>query len=771
MLNLIGEGLAKGTKKALQETAEEVGEKAAAKVAKKATKKTRADIFTDTLKTLKGKYGDVAGNKLIDMYDDGKKLSTLNDILSGRETQSPLLMYHAVSSDKLAQLADQVGNKMPNPSLQIIDPNVNTGGNFGDVILLGNKDMAYPAGRFGGIDTYKKPNIYGRDIFSRRRPLVHQLEDGDNYFYSKAGNAPMDRVFASPENISKEMNKYKVRGSEGIVGPGSVAAQVTPQFSSLSDVIRNAKRLQPKDTVKQATDEWTDAVFNAIDEMKAAQDSPSNLSYTEYMQAIQDLLGNKKAVQSGFTYLPKGEFYDSHFRNETARRELSKLAEMGEYLPTDYFELKANRPINMSEFSGAILPEDFGTRSWDEAEKKVLQFLEDNNIPIVDRYFVGADGSSDRSKEAIFKKLAQQDRLSTPYLMSVEPDFTPDYDTRMTIDKLRDSAKRIGSKDVAKVNKKTLPVGWKELEKRMDLNYMDDKIAKLAGKEKFRDVTLSDMNRILDDMGYGIDPELIKRDGIQTATYNALKDALDDEMAIDLQTKGGRAAADFLKARSGAVRGVMSSPEDFYFGNEGRAGYLDAELSDRLGIGRSNTPLSDDLNDYISKDAAGDYFATGIGLKPSELLRGENELSTLAHERLHSFQHTAGEYDPGVKQAYDELHDALAPYKMNEDQMKAYLEGNGKLADADTLGYYVNDREQEARMFQEFLERAGYTKTGKFTAPSRITGGKEFDEGIDTPFNQFLLKLRTLSKAGIALPAVGLALLLGENYNNKKKEG
>lgn len=420
MLNLIGEGLAKGTKKALQETAEEVGEKAAAKVAKKAAKNTRAEIFTDTLKTLKGKYGDVAGNKLIDMYDDGKKLSTLSDILSGRETQSPLLMYHAVHSDKLAQLADQVGNKMPNPSLQIIDPNVNTGGNFGDVILLGNKDMAYPAGRFGGIDTYKKPNIYGRDVFSKRKPYLQQMEEGGGYyFYTKPGMQPKDRVYASPENISNYMNKFSPRGTEGIIGPGSVAAQVTPQFSSLSDVIRNAKRLQPKDTVKQATDEWTDAVFNAIDEMKAAQDSQSSLSYTQYMGAIQDLLGNKKAVQSGFTYLPRGEFYDSHFRNETARRELSKLAEMGEYLPTDYFELKANRPINMSEFSGAILPEDFGTRSWDETEKKVLQFLEDNNIPIVDRYFVGADGSSDRSKEAIFKKLVQQDRLKTPYLLGL----------------------------------------------------------------------------------------------------------------------------------------------------------------------------------------------------------------------------------------------------------------------------------------------------------------------------------------------------------------
>lgn len=418
MLNLIGEGITKGVKKALKEVGEEASEKAVSKVAKNVAKKTRAEIFTDTLKTLKGKYGDAVGYKLIDMYDDGKKLSTLSNILSGKETQNPLLMYHAVDSRKLADLADKIGNKMPNPSIQIIDPEKNVGGNFGDVILLGNKDMAFSSGKYGGLDT-RKTNIYGRDIYSRRKPFVEKGSDGYNYFYPKPGiNFYKDRVLATPENISKYMNKHPVRGSEGIAGPGAIAAQVTPQFKSLSDVIRSASdRLKPRDIVQKSNDEWDNTVFDAINKIRDAQDVNVDISNSEYLRAIQELLGNKRARASGFEMLPK-DGYDV-FKNETAKNELRRLAETGEWLPTDYFELKANRPISVSEFSGAILPEDFGTKSWEPAEQKVMEFLEENNIPIIDRYFVGADGSSAKGKEAIFRKLAKQDRLKTPYLLGL----------------------------------------------------------------------------------------------------------------------------------------------------------------------------------------------------------------------------------------------------------------------------------------------------------------------------------------------------------------
>lgn len=429
MLNLIGEGIEQGAKKALSKATKEAGEEVAEKAAKTVAKKaTRAEVLGNMAKELKEKYGDVAARKIGSYYGDGKMNATLGRILRGEETQGPLLMYHATSAEKLADLAKlgkKYGNKMPNPSLQIVDPNVNIGGNFGDVILLGNKDMAYPKGKYGGLDYNGKTNIYGRDIYSKRKPFVKQLEDGEYYFYPNedriGGGLSNYNVteLATPENLSKQMNKPPVRGSEGMTGPGPVAAMATPQFKSLSDVIEGAKvgRLQSKDAAKKATDEWTDRVFDAIDEMRRAQDVDVHISNTDYMRAIQELLGNKRAVASGFEILPK-DGYDI-FKNPTARAELSKLAEEAKWLPTDYFELKANRPINMSEFSGAILPEDFGTRSWDTAEQEVMKYLEDNGIPIVDRYFVGADGSSEKSKEAIFKKLTKQDRLKTPYLLGL----------------------------------------------------------------------------------------------------------------------------------------------------------------------------------------------------------------------------------------------------------------------------------------------------------------------------------------------------------------
>lgn len=408
MLNLIGEGLAKGAQKAIKEGAEEIGEKAVSKVAKKASKKTRAEVLTEMFQNMTEKYGR-KGSELMSMYGDGKRNSTLSKILSGEETQSPLVMYHAVDSKKLAELADQIGRKVPNPSLQIVDPEKNVGGNFGDVILLGNKDMAFSSGKYGGLDT-RKTNIYGRDIYSRRRPVVSM----DGNFFNKYDTK---YEVATPENISRYMNSPPVRGSEGVAGPGSVAAQVTPQFKSLSDVIENAGRIVDRDTAQKANDQWTDTLLDSIDEMRKAQNVDVYLNNAEYMRAIQGLLGNKKAVASGFEVLPK-EGYEI-FNNDVAKRELRKLAEIGEALPTDYFELKANRPIDMSEFSGAILPEDFGRYDFNGSEKKVLEFLEQNNVPIVDRYFVGANGSSEKSKQAIFRKLAKQDRLKTPYLLGL----------------------------------------------------------------------------------------------------------------------------------------------------------------------------------------------------------------------------------------------------------------------------------------------------------------------------------------------------------------
>lgn len=756
MLNLIGEGLAKGTKKALQETAEDVGEKAIAKTAKRTAKEAAIDISNKVAQ----KYGDKADEIMAYYGSDLAKKgdnSFLGRLLSGKKVENPLVMYHSVDSSKLRdilELADATYSNyaIPNPSVQVVDPTKNVGTSYGDVILLGNKSIP------GGINKYSgKPDLYGgkynlfsRDIYSPRKPNI----EWNKGIPTIAGT----RKRATPDNISEYMTKQGTKAVEGNWStPASLAAATSKRFKSPLDAIKNSDLLQSQGGLQRAFNDWdnevSDSVQTLLDKYMANNPDVNQYDYADYiMSELQDAMAGKKMWDDPYGINT----------TEEGRNIVQNLTNKAKELPTAYFEGKPSRAIPLEEFGGVILPEGFSDTYVDKA-------LKDAGLEIKGWY--DPENYEESLQNTLVGLTEGSDRLSTPYLMSVKPDFNPDYDTRMTIDKLSNSVKRVGSKDVAKVDKKTLPVGWKELEKRMDLNYMDDKIAKLAGKEKFRDVTLPDMKRILDDMGYGVDPELLKLDGEQIATYNALKDAIDDELATEISNKGGKAAPEFLKGRSGVARGRYAEPENFYLDHQGRAGYLDAELSDRLGIGLSNTPLSDDLNNYTSRDAAGDYFATGIGLKPSEMLRGERELSTMAHERLHSFQNTAGDYAPEVGQAYNELHEALAPYKLNKKQIKDY---HGKLGHGDPE-YYLNDHEQEARMWQEYLDRAGYTKAENNSSKARrkfLAGrSEEFDPGIDNAFDQFLLKLRTLSKAGIALPAVGLALLLGENYNNKKKEG
>lgn len=762
MLNLIGEGIAKGAKKALQETAEDVGEKAVAKTAKRTAKEAALDISNKVAQ----KYGDKA-DEIMAYYgsDIAKKgdNSFLGRLLSGQKVENPLVMYHSVDSSKLRdmlELADATYSDyaIPNPSVQVVDPTKNVGTSYGDVILLGNKSIP------GGINKYSgKPDLYGgkynlfsRDIYSPRKPNIEWSKGTPTI----AGT----RKRATPDNISEYMTKQGTKAVEGNWStPASLAAATSKRFKNPLDAIKNSDLLQSQGGLQRAFNDWDNEVSDSVQTLldKYMVDNPdvNPYDYSDYiMSELKYSMAGRKAWDDPYGINT----------TEEGRNIVKNLTSKAKELPTAYFEGKPSRAIPLEEFGGVILPEGF-------SDTYVGKALKDAGLEIKGWY--DPENYEESLQNTLVGLTKGSDRLTTPYLMSIKPDFDPDYETRMAIDNLSNSVKRVGSKDVAPVDKKTLPVGWDKLEKRMDINYIDNEIAKLAGKSDIHDVTQADMKRVLDELGYGVDPDVVATEKAlgtydeQQVLYNTLTDAIDDQLSEEASMKGGELVKEFLNGRNGVLRNKFAGPEYFYFGPEGRAGYLDAEFSDRLGIGRSNTPHSDDLNNYVAKDAAGDFFAGGIGVKPGPLRRGEDEVSTIAHERLHSFQSTAKGYDKGVQDAYSQLHEELAPYKLNKKQIKDY---HGKLHGRSSLDYYLNDHEQEARMLQEYLDRAGYTKvaTDRDKARRRFVAGRseEFDEGIDKAFDNFFDKLRTLSKAGVALPAVGLALLLGENYNNKKKE-
>ena len=305
-----------------------------------------------------------------------------------------------------------------------------------------------------------------------------------------------------------------------------------------------------------------------------------------------------------------------------------------------------------------------------------------------------------------------------------------------------DSIERIGSEGIPATRKETLPDGWDILEKY--LGGVDKRVENAIGKAKSK-ITKKDLAQFLDENDYD-------SEGTFSELWQRVKDAVDDMTTEELNYAGGGSAADIIQMRQ---RPDMNNIEDVYMGNKGHTGRLDAEYSDRLGISKSTTPMSDKLSQPLEY-AQGDYGSGVIGLDRT-WSSGEAGVSNVAHERFHAWQEKSRgfDYPEEFKKAFEELEDEIIPLLHSKDEISKYW--NGRNTD-----YYFDRNEQEARMVQDYLEYKNHTK--------RYMGGKrkyEYDERIIKPFDKFYDKLRELSKKGIAIPALagvfGLGALANKN--------
>lgn len=309
-----------------------------------------------------------------------------------------------------------------------------------------------------------------------------------------------------------------------------------------------------------------------------------------------------------------------------------------------------------------------------------------------------------------------------------------------------ESIERIGSDGLPATKKDTLPAGWDTLEKY--LGGVDKRVENVIGKAKSK-ITKADLVQFLEENDYD-------SEGTFNELWQRVKDAVDDMTMEELNFAGGGSAADIIQMRQ---RPDMNNIEDVYMGDKGHTGRLDAEYSDRLGISKSTTPMSDKLSQPLEY-AQGDYGAGVIGLDTT-WSSGEAGVSNVAHERMHAWQDKSRgfDYSDEFKKAFEELEDEIIPLLHNKEEISKFW--NNRNTD-----YYLDRNEQEARMVQDYLEYKNHTK--------RYMGGNrkyEYDERIIKPFDKFYAKLRELSKKGIAIPALagvfGLGALANKNDDEK----
>lgn len=347
-----------------------------------------------------------------------------------------------------------------------------------------------------------------------------------------------------------------------------------------------------------------------------------------------------------------------------------------------------------------------------------------------------------------------------------------------------------------KIDPSTLPAGYDKLRNLLDnKTVIDEKLEKSLGKNPMR----ADADELLDYL-YPNEPIEKKvyykslKESIEKYKKDAAALGVDASKAEEDMTRNKRlelVKKAYDKAKFDTLAEIgngIDIGDDLLYATQAynhrgiRTGYpgaLDTALSERLGIAPGNTiKITDSAYDYLDRETRGKnvgrYTREPKDISIREGVQGiEGDISTMAHERLHSFQNeaspeNAGRYSKEVTDAYNELTKDLKPYIKSDNEIK-------KLYKGDDTEYYAKPIEQEARMLQAYLDSKGITDNAQYWHNKSIGGQPEWGDEINPAFDKFFDKLRALSKKGVALPALtalfgGGAIMAATQGDDKKKK-
>lgn len=263
-------------------------------------------------------YGPAKTREIMAYYggDIGKSAksgqnSFLGRLLTGEEVESPMVMYHGVGTENLKamlELAEKTSSEhaIPNPSLQVVNPNVNAGTGYGDVILLGNKSIPGGLDKYTGAPDYgSKYNLYSRDIYSPRKPYIETNKNDIPYIQGT-------RQVASPENISKYMNRSGDIGTESNrFSPGSMAATQSKRFKTPLDAVKNSNLIKAQDEINEIFDKWNSEVYGGIEKFlnKYMEKNPNGNRFI-YGDSIGEELQNVMTGKPAWEEDPYGVWTD-----------------------------------------------------------------------------------------------------------------------------------------------------------------------------------------------------------------------------------------------------------------------------------------------------------------------------------------------------------------------------------------------------------------------------------------------------------------------------
>ena len=219
-----------------------------------------------------------------------------------------------------------------------------------------------------------------------------------------------NRRYMSPitaSKVSKLLNKESIRGGEGFFyGLGSIRSRLAPEFRNITSLKKAENRLVPKVEFEKIKDVYDKKFTDILDLMTEKAKTTSGFGEYDRMGGILgDYYSGDRKILDEFLNL-----------SDSDKSKINDFGKLLSEMPTEYFETKFKRVVDINEFSHALVPE--------KTSQKVIKLLEDKGLKIEKYKQVSNDVKQTRGQgEALKRLVAEKGLLFGLGLLFVAPAF------------------------------------------------------------------------------------------------------------------------------------------------------------------------------------------------------------------------------------------------------------------------------------------------------------------------------------------------------------
>mgnify|MGYP003643972523 CR=1 FL=1 len=215
--------------------------------------------------------------------------------------------------------------------------------------------------KFSAVNEIDKRISENKDLFNTYLDSQKSRISRGKVFTKWNPDTAQSKEFQYNLKNAVKLMKGNIRGGENFnYGVGSIRSQVTPQLKSLNEIKNKRGMIVGEDEMTLVKEETESMFDNLYDSLSSSWAYSSDPSYSDFAD--------------GISQAARGDFSDFKNLNKEQKAEMNTFFNNLANAPTNYFEIKPQRAVSLSEFYGAVVPE--GT------SPKVIKQLEDEGLKV-----------------------------------------------------------------------------------------------------------------------------------------------------------------------------------------------------------------------------------------------------------------------------------------------------------------------------------------------------------------------------------------------------